>query len=116
MDINVLFAAMPVTDFETAQAWYERFFARPADVVAHKTEVMWQITEGAWLYVVGDPDRAGRSTVAIAVSDIEQTTSALATRGLQAGPIEPEGDAGRKAMICDPDGNSIAIIEVRSGG
>jgi hypothetical protein len=32
------------------------------------------------------------------------------------GPIEREGDAGRKAVALDPDGSSIAIIEVVSEG
>lgn len=45
MDVDVLFAGIRVSDFEAAQTWYERFFARPADVVAHENEVMWQVTD-----------------------------------------------------------------------
>jgi hypothetical protein len=96
--------------------WYERFFARPADVVAHENEVMWQVTDRSWLYIVRDADRAGNGIVAMAVPDIEEAASVLAARGVAAGPIEPEGDAGRKAIVLDPDGNSLAIIEVAGGG
>jgi hypothetical protein len=39
----------------------------------------------------------------------------LAERGLRSGPIEIIGDAGRKAVLTDPDGNSVAIIEVARG-
>jgi predicted enzyme related to lactoylglutathione lyase len=116
MDADVLFAGVAVSDFRVAQAWYERFFARPADVVAHEEEVMWQVTDRGWLYIVRDADHAGHGIVAMAVPDIEGATSALQARGVPAGPIEPEGDAGRKAVVLDPDGNSIAIIEVTGGG
>src|SRR5215471_3916158 len=112
MDADVLFAGIAVSDFKAAQAWYERFFARPADVVANEEEVMWQVTDRGWLYIVRDEDHAGNSIVAMAVPDIEDATSALKARGVAPGPIEPEGDAGLKAVAMDPDGNSIAIIEV----
>jgi predicted enzyme related to lactoylglutathione lyase len=50
--------------------------------------------------------------VAMTVSDIEAAASALAARGTVTGPFEPEGDAGRKAVVRDPDGNAIELIEV----
>jgi glyoxylase I family protein len=112
MDVDVLFVGVAVTDFTTARTWYERFFGRSADVVAHDNEVMWQTTDRGWLYIVRDVDHAGNSIVALAVRDIEAATTALNARNIATGPIEPEGDAGRKAVIRDPDGNSIAIIEV----
>lgn len=116
MDVDVLFAGIPVSDFKAALTWYERFFARPADVVAHENEVMWQVTDRGWLYIVRDPDHAGNGIVAVAVSDLEQAASALAAREVVAGPIQREGDAGRKAVVLDPDGNSIAMIEVTVHG
>ena len=116
MDAQVLFAGIPVSDFKAAQAWYERFFARPADVIANSNEVMWQVTNHGWLYIVGDADHAGNSTVAIAVSDIEKATAALELRGVTTGPVEHQGNAGRKSVVRDPDGNSIAIIEVTVEG
>ncbi len=112
MDAAVLFASLPVKDFPSARAWYERFFARPADVVAHDHEVMWRVTDRAWLYIVLDVARSGTGTVAIAVPDIETETSALTRRGIPTGPINNEGDAGRKSIVLDPDGNSIALLEV----
>ena len=112
MDADVLFAAAAVTDFGVARAWYERFFGRPPDVVAHDEEVMWQVTMGGWLYVLRDTERAGSSMVTVAVADIESATAELVARGLVTGPIEPEGEAGLKALVRDPEGNSIVIIQV----
>ena len=77
---------------------------------------MWQVTDRGWLYIVRDADHAGHSIVAIAVPDIEAATSALEARGVTIGAIEREGNAGRKAVALDPDGSSIAIIEVADDG
>jgi predicted enzyme related to lactoylglutathione lyase len=112
VDADVLFAGMPVSDFELATSWYERFFAGPPDVIVHETEVMWSVTEQGWLYVVHDIHHAGNSIACIAVRDLDQTISSLLGRGVSTGPIRREGEAGRKSVVLDPDGNSIAIIEV----
>jgi predicted enzyme related to lactoylglutathione lyase len=112
MNVDVLFACVPVSDFEAALAWYERLFARPPDVVAHEHEVMWHVTDRGWLYIVLEAARAGNSTVSMAVSDIEAATSELAQRGISSGPTERQGAAGRKSVVLDPDGNSIVILEV----
>jgi catechol 2,3-dioxygenase-like lactoylglutathione lyase family enzyme len=114
MDVDVLFAGIAVTDFEEAQAWY-RFFDRAPDIVANDEEVMWQVTGAGWVYIVRDTEHAGNSIVAMAVSDIEEAASALEARDVATGLIEREGEAGRKALVRDPDGNSIAIIEVARG-
>ena len=115
MDVDVLFAGTAVSDFKAARAWYERFFGRAPDVVAHDEEVMWQVTAAGWLYIVRDSQHAGNGIVAMAVSDIEEATSALQARGVTTGLIEQEGEAGLKALVRDPDGNSIAVIEVAGG-
>ena len=112
MDVDVLFAGIPVSDFSAAQSWYERFFGRPPDVVAHETEVLWRISDSGWLYIVGDEQRAGSSIAALLVPDIEAATAKIAARGVTIGPIEPEGDAGRKSVTRDPDGNELALIQV----
>jgi catechol 2,3-dioxygenase-like lactoylglutathione lyase family enzyme len=112
MDVGVLFACVPVSDFKAAQAWYERFFGRAADVVAHENEVMWRVTDGGWLYIVRDTDRAGNTIVAMAVSNIKEATAALRLRDVATGPILREGPAGWQTRVQDPDGNSIEIIEV----
>src|ERR1700722_5067867 len=112
MNVDVLFAGAAVTDFEAARAWYERFFGRAADIVAHDEEVMWRVTSAGWLYIRRDTEHAGHSILAMAVPDIEEATSALEARGVATSAIEQQGEAGRKTMVRDPDGNSIAIIEV----
>jgi predicted enzyme related to lactoylglutathione lyase len=112
MTLNVLFAGIAVARFDRAVDWYARFFDRAADVVAHETEVMWRVADNGWLYVLEDAERAGRSLVTIAVTDLDAVVRELAERDISAGPIENVGDAARKAKLLDPDDNLVALIQV----
>ena len=112
IQIDVLFSGVPVADLERSTAWYEQLLGRPADIVVNDNEMMWKIAEHAWMYVVVDSERAGRALVAMAVPDLDNVTEAIAARGLDVTSIEILPGAGRKAYFVDPDGNSIAIIEV----
>ena len=113
--MELLFAGIAVADFPRALDWYRRLFGRDADVVAHDREVLWQVAGTGWLYVVEDAARAGHGLVAVSVPDLEGAVRDLAARGIASGPIEPEGDGARKAVVPDPEGNSIALIEVPGG-
>jgi hypothetical protein len=102
MEIDVLSASVPVRDLDLSRAWYDRFFGRPADIVPNDDEVIWKATDTAWVNVIRDGPPAGHGVVTLAVSNLDDATSALATRGVTAGPIEQVGDAGRKAVVLDP--------------
>ena len=112
MPIDVLFASVPVASLEPARAWYEQLFGRQPDITPNEAEEMWQATDGAWLYVVVDPQRAGRTLVTLAVPDLDAEVAALSDRGLEVESVETVGAAGRKAWFHDPDGNAVALIEV----
>jgi catechol 2,3-dioxygenase-like lactoylglutathione lyase family enzyme len=114
-DVEVLFAAVSVADFDGAVDWYTRLFGRPPDIDVHDTEVMWRILDGAWLYVVLDRDRAGKSVVTLSVGDLDTTAARIAARGVRTASFEQVGDAGRKATFRDPDGNVISFAEVYQG-
>jgi len=95
-----------------AARWYAGFFGRASDVVAHDREVMWQVSSTGWLYVVEDAARAGRGLVAMRAPDLERAVTDLRARGIDCGPITAEGDSARKAVATDPEGNTVALIEV----
>ena len=48
----------------------------------------------------------------MAVPDLDHTVAEMAARGITRPAIETIAEAGRKATIVDPEGNSIACIEV----
>jgi len=105
-------ASVPVTNLGAAIGWYERLFGRTADIVPNEHEVMWCVTGNGWLYVIHDPERAGKTVVTISVEDLDRFVAALADRGISAGPIEAVGEAGLKSNVEDVDGNSISLIQV----
>ena len=113
----MLFAGVPVTDFVQASAWYERFFGRPPDVIPSPgREVMWQVAETGWIYVVVDPDRAGNALVTYSVvGNLDERLAELAARGIGAGAPEEQAPGAWKADIEDPDGNRISLAQLPSG-
>jgi catechol 2,3-dioxygenase-like lactoylglutathione lyase family enzyme len=114
MDAQVLFAGVAITDLEAARLWYERLFGGPADIVPNENELMWRAAADAgWLYIVVDEPRAGKALAALAVADLNAELAALRSHGIEAELVEQIGDA-RKATLRDPDGNTIALIEVPS--
>ena len=112
MRSEVLFSGVATADLSTATAWYEKLVGRPADIIVNENEVMWRITDGGWLYVVVDKERAGRGLTAIAVGDLDQALTEVTERGLAAPSVETAGSAGRKASFVDPDGNTTSLLEV----
>lgn len=111
---ELLFAGVPVADFAAAVDWYGRLFGRPADVVVAEAEVMWRVAPTGWVYVIADPGHAGHALVTISVSDLDEAIAELDARGITPNAVEVIDGAGRKAPVTDPDGNTIAFIEVPS--
>ena len=109
MTATFLFAGIPVTDYPAARAWYERLFGREPDMLPHDTEATWQVTEQGWVYVVADPERAGRGLTTILVDDLDAEVAALAARGLETDPIDTIPGKVRTAAITDHDGNRITF-------
>ena len=114
--MEVLFACVPVANLQVAMDWYGLLFGRAPDIVPNSNEVMWRVAGNGWLYVIEDPGRAGRTVVTISVTDLDQLVAELSGRGINAGPIEAVGDAGRKANVVGADGNMISWIQVAAAG
>jgi hypothetical protein len=111
MDVEIAFTGVPVRDRASGRAFFERIFGRGADVEVAEDEVMWRVAEAAWLYVVVDAARAGNGLVALSVADLDATLAELARRVISPARVEEVG-GGRKAIVFDPDGNSVALIQV----
>ncbi len=110
--MEVLFAGVAVGQLSTGVDWCGGFFGRPPDIVPHEREVMWRVTDSGWLYVIADGERAGSSQAVIPVGDLDGSLTEIAARGIVAGPVDTVGDAGRKATVIDPGGNSVALVQV----
>jgi len=112
MDVEIAFTGVPVSELAAGLDFYGRLFGRPADVVVTDDEVMWRLAESAWLYVVVDAGRAGNALATLSVGDLDATVAELGERGISPASMEVIDGAGHKATVLDPDGNSVAIVEV----
>jgi hypothetical protein len=113
MNVEIAFTGVPVTELAPGRDFFERLLGRAADIVVNENEVMWRLAETAWLYVVVDAARAGHALVALSVGDLDAALSEIGSRGIEPALVEEFG-ANRKATTFDPDGNSVALLEVRS--
>ena len=109
MAIYFLFSGIAVADYDSALAWYTRFFGRSPDTIVAENEAMWQVTDGGYIYVVGDATRAGKSLLTLMVDDLEIHVTDLKQKGLETSAIETVPGLYRKAEITDPDGNRISL-------
>jgi predicted enzyme related to lactoylglutathione lyase len=68
-----------------------------------------QLTDGGWLYVLRDTDRAGSAVVRLLVDDLDERLAAISARGIEPGPVRAITGKTRSSWITDPDGNRIQI-------
>ena len=109
MAINVLFAGIPVANLDAAVEWYERLLGAAPDMAPNETERAWRLTDESWIYVVADPDRAGRGLITVMVDDLDDRLAGIRERGIQVGEIVEINERTRKAEIVDPEGNRIGF-------
>ena len=107
--VTEAFAGMATADLAAGRAWYERLLGRPPDLIPNENEAAWQLTQGGWMYVVGDAERAGGSLLTLLVADLEHEVGELGQRGIDAGGIETIPGVVRTVRITDPDGNRITL-------
>ncbi len=112
MHFNTVFVGLSVDELATTKDWFAHFFGRPADVVVSDEEVMWQVTEDAWLYIVEDEPPRTFATVVLAIHNLNDALGALAGRGLEPRELEVVSGAGRKAYFADPNGNEVVLAEI----
>ena len=111
MPIDHVLAVVPVADFDAAHAWYERLFGRAADNLPMEGLLAeWRVTDGGWVQVTRDAERAGAGLLNFAVDDLPRYIADLSGRGLSSGAIETANKGVQLSGIRDPDGNTITFI------
>ncbi len=110
MPIRNAIASLAVRDLKSASQWYERLFGRPPDSTPMSEVAEWKFERGGWLQVYELPERAGKGSVTLAVSNLEQQIGELKHSGIDAGERLRSAKVN-VIMIQDPDGNSIALAE-----
>jgi predicted enzyme related to lactoylglutathione lyase len=115
MSIDNALASVAVNDLDAAVRWYEKLFGRAADSRPMAEVAEWKFPRGGWLQVYGNPERAGKGSVTLAVTGFDAQMAALKRSGIEVG--EPmKSDKMKVVMIKDPDGNSIAFAQALDAG
>jgi predicted enzyme related to lactoylglutathione lyase len=115
VSVDYVFAALPVVHRDRAVAWFETVLGRPPDMLPHDAEAVWRLTDSASVYVVEDAERAGRGLLTLIVTDLDKTVTAIGSRGLLVSEFQEVPDAGHKAILYDPDGNRVELVELLTG-
>jgi predicted enzyme related to lactoylglutathione lyase len=116
MNIKWLFAGVPVADYTSALAWYTRLMGRAPDFMPDEQEAVWQVVDNGWIYVIGDPGRAGKALITLMVDDLDRLVAELKERGVTAPAIETQPGLYRIAEIADPEGNMIRFGQALGPG
>jgi|SRR4051812_18834434 predicted enzyme related to lactoylglutathione lyase len=104
-----LFAGLPVRDYATAVAWYERLLGAPPSFLPNDVEAVWELAEHRYVFIEVRPAHAGHAMHTFFVSDLDERLARIAERGLEPAGSETYGNGVRKATFRDPDGNEIGF-------
>ena len=110
MPITHVLAVALVSDLDRATQWYERLLGRPADARPMESLADWHLTDGGWLQVFVDPQRAGGVAVNLAVDDFDETRQTLQERGFDTSGASETLTGVHLLPLTDPDGNTVTVI------
>ena len=106
---NVL-AFIAVRDIEAGIRWYKMLLGREPDTQPMKGLAEWQFEAGGWLQVNENKQLAGRSSVTLVETDLDERIKQLKKAG-----IEPKsvirGEQISVVTVTDPDGNQVVFAQ-----
>jgi catechol 2,3-dioxygenase-like lactoylglutathione lyase family enzyme len=108
--VDYVLAVVAVRDIEAGKSWYTKLFGRAPDNNPMPNLIEWQVTDGAWVQVTEDPQRAGNGMLNLAVSDIEEGARELRQRGIDADEIIDANKGVRLCPFTDPDNNNLQLV------
>jgi hypothetical protein len=109
--VNDIAAVVAARDYATTRSWYSRILGRDPDLEPIDGVAEWQITATAWVQLVEDADRAGKSAVRFGVDNLAEQVKALNDVGIATSEPIMIADMVRVLDITDPDGNEVSFVE-----
>lgn len=106
--IDRMLAQSTVKDVTASEEWYSRLFGREPDERPMPGCLEWHLNDLVGVQVYADPERAGRSTVVLEVSDVDDAAKELDRAGI-AHPEPSDATKVRVMMVDDPDGNRVVF-------
>src|ERR1700742_1498634 len=97
-------AFVAVRDISTGTRWYSKLLGREPDVRPMANLAEWKFEAGGWLQVNENEPLAGKSSVTLVETDIDERMEMLTKAGITPTSFM-QGDAVGVVIINDPDGN-----------
>lgn len=108
---NDIAAVIATKDYASVRSWYVRVIGREPDLEPIEGVGEWQIASTAWLQVVEDHDRAGKTAVRLGVDDLGAQIAALEAEGIATGELVVIADMVKVVDVADPDGNEVSLVQ-----
>lgn len=109
MPIQKIYAQIACSDLSASTAWYQTLFGGKPDATPMQHLAEWHRGD-AGLQLFQNPDAAGKTTLTLIVSGLEEERKRVAS--LKPGEIEG-ADYVNIVRMKDPDGNLVVLAEPR---
>ncbi|MFW6597681.1 VOC family protein [Propionibacteriaceae bacterium Y2011] len=97
-----------VSDLDRAEQWYAGLFGRGPDARPMAGLLEWHLADTFGVQVWSEPDRAGKSSVVLEVTDLDDAVARADAAGMEHAGPQPGG--GRRILqLSDPDGNRVVL-------
>jgi hypothetical protein len=106
---NVL-ASIAVRNIEDSVRWYKMLLGRQPDTLPMRGLAEWKFEGGGWLQVNEERQLAGRSSITLVDTDIEDRIKQLKKCGIEPKSVK-RGQEVSVAIISDPDGNQVVFAQ-----
>jgi predicted enzyme related to lactoylglutathione lyase len=110
MTIKNALAGVAVGQIDSAVIWYSKVIGRSPDSRPMDGLAEFSFDNGGWLQIYEDQNRVGKSSVTLAVSDLDEQVRALRELGVDVGDMS-KTDYVATAIVNDPDGNQVVFAE-----
>jgi hypothetical protein len=109
---NVL-AFIAVRNIEDGVRWYKMLLGRQPDTLPMRGLAEWKFEGGGWLQVNEERQLAGRSSITLVDTNIEDRITQLRKCGIDPKSVK-RGHEVSVAIITDPDGNQVVFAQGKS--
>jgi predicted enzyme related to lactoylglutathione lyase len=99
-----------VRDIDEAVRFYRMLLGREPDAQPMEGLAEWKFEDGGWLQVNENRLLAGRSSVTLVETDIDERMSMLTRAGIKPRSFV-QGEAVSVVIIVDPDGNQVVFAQ-----
>jgi hypothetical protein len=106
---NVL-AFIAVRDIADGIRWYKMLLGREPDTQPMQDLAEWQFEAGGWLQLNENAVLAGRSSITLVETDIDDRMAMLIKAGIKPRSFV-KGDHVNVVAITDPDGNQVVFAQ-----